>query len=71
LKKQINYANVKAVEAKGKVSEYRAKAVFILYYLKVYPTFDVLRASFKMARSKACENAYKVSCGSVVLLYKT
>ena len=34
------------------------KLVFLLYYLKVYPTFDVLGAQFGMSRSKACENVH-------------
>ena len=34
--------------------------MFLLYYLKVYPTFDVLGAQFGMARSKACENLHKL-----------
>ena len=29
-----------------------------VYYLKVYPTFDVFGAQFGMARSKACENLH-------------
>ena len=34
------------------------KLIFLLYYLKVYPTFDVLGAQFGMGRSKACENVH-------------
>jgi len=43
---------------KGKLPTVRDKLVFLLYYLKVYPTFDVLGAQFGMNRSKACENVH-------------
>lgn len=43
---------------KGKLRTIRQKLIFVLYYLKVYPTFDVLGAQFGMARSKACENLH-------------
>lgn len=43
---------------KGKLPTLRKKLIFVLYYLKVYPTFDVLGAQFGMARSKACENLH-------------
>jgi hypothetical protein len=43
---------------KGKLSTTRDKLMFLLYYLKVYPTFDVLGAQFGMNRSKACENVH-------------
>lgn len=46
---------------KGKLASKEQKLFFILYYLKVYPTFDVLAATFQMARSKACENAHKLA----------
>jgi len=36
------------------------KLLFVLYYLKNYPTFDVLAACFSMSRSKACENIHKL-----------
>jgi Helix-turn-helix of DDE superfamily endonuclease len=52
---------------KGTLVSMEQKLFFILYYLKVYPTFDVLSASFEMARSKACENAHKLA----VALYFT
>ena len=45
---------------KGALPTPREKLFFILYYLKVYPTFDVLAAHFNMARSKANENVYKL-----------
>jgi hypothetical protein len=43
---------------KGKLPCVYDKLVFLLYYLKVYPTFDVLGAQFGMNRSKACENVH-------------
>jgi hypothetical protein len=43
---------------KGKLPSEYDKLVFLLYYLKVYPTFDVLGAQFGMSRSKACENVH-------------
>jgi hypothetical protein len=43
---------------KGKLPTVREKLIFVLYYLKVYPTFDVFGAQFGMARSKACENLH-------------
>ena len=46
---------------KGRLVSIEQKLFFILYYLKVYPTFDVLGANFEMARSKACENAHKLA----------
>jgi len=36
------------------------KLLFVLYYFKVYPTFDVLGTQFGLARSKAHENLYKL-----------
>jgi hypothetical protein len=43
---------------KGKLPTIREKLIFVLYYFKVYPTFDVFGAQFGMARSKACENLH-------------
>ena len=43
---------------KGKLPSVSAKLIFLLYYLKVYPTFDVLGAQFGMNCSKACENVH-------------
>ena len=45
---------------KGALATMGEKLMFLLYYLKVYPTFDVLGAQFGMARSKACENLHKL-----------
>ena len=43
------------------------KLLFVLYYYKTYPTFDVLGTQFDMVRSKADENLHKLS----PLLYET
>ena len=54
---------------KGKLPTIREKLIFVLYYLKVYPTFDVFGAQFGMARSKACENLhflYPILCKALV-----
>ncbi len=45
---------------KGKLPTLNDKLFFILFYLKSYPTFDVLGATFKMSRQKACENVHKL-----------
>src|SRR3954465_3771504 len=46
---------------KGVLARREAKLFFIFYYLKVYPTFDVLATNFGFSRSKACENAHKLA----------
>jgi len=46
---------------KGTLSTMRDKLIFVLYYLKVYPTFDVLGAQFDLSRSKACENLHSLA----------
>ena len=43
---------------KGVLVSPEQKLLFILYYLKAYPTFDVLGATFGLPRSKACEHAH-------------
>lgn len=45
---------------KGALPTTREKLFFLLYYLKVYPTFDVLGTHFGMVRSKAHENVHKL-----------
>lgn len=45
---------------KGKLRTVRQKLLLVLYYLKVYPTFDVLGAQFGLARSKACEHLHQL-----------
>lgn len=47
--------------AKGNLRTMRDKLLFVLYYYKVYPTFDVLGTQFDMARSKAHPNLYKLT----------
>jgi len=52
---------------KGKLPSVNEKLTFVLYYLKTYPTFDVLGAQFGMNRSKACENVHAL----LPILYKS
>lgn len=47
--------------AKGKLPTYADKLLFVLYYYKTYPTFDVLGTQFEMGRSKAHTQLYKLS----------
>jgi len=47
--------------AKGKLAEMEDKLLFVLYYYKVYPTFDAFGTQFDLARSKAHRNLYKLS----------
>jgi len=47
--------------AKGKLPTMLDKLLFVLYYYKTYPTFDVLGTQFAMVRSKAHENLHKLS----------
>jgi len=53
--------------AKGKLPTMFDKLLFVLYYYKTYPTFDVLGTQFEMVRSKAHENLHKLSA----VLHKT
>ncbi len=46
---------------KGKLPTMADKLVFVLYYYKTYPTFDVLGTQFSMVRSKANENLHRLS----------
>jgi len=46
---------------KGRLVTIADKLFFVLYYFKVYPTFDVLATFFHMARSKACENLHRLA----------
>jgi hypothetical protein len=52
---------------KGKLPTMADKLLFVLYYYKTYPTFDVLGTQFDMVRSKAHANLHKLS----PLLYDT
>ena len=45
---------------KGVLKTMDTKLFFILYYWKVYPTFDVLGDRFGFDRSKACTNVQKL-----------
>ena len=45
---------------KSRLATVQEKLLFVLYYLKNYPTFDVLSAVFGMSRSKAYENLHKL-----------
>src|SRR5436853_5817027 len=47
--------------SKGKLPTLAEKLLFVLYYSKTYPTFDVLGTQFEMGRSKANENLHKLS----------
>lgn len=47
--------------AKGQLPTMADKLLFVLYYYKTYPTFDVFGTQFEMVRSKAHENLYKLS----------
>ena len=46
---------------KGKLPTMADKLLFVLYYSKTYPTFDVLGTQFELVRSKAHENLHKLS----------
>jgi len=46
---------------KGKLPTIADRLLFVLYYYKTYPTFDVLGAQFDMVRSKAHANLHKLS----------
>lgn len=61
--RQEAYEQVKATRhrqpgggQKGKLKPMELKLFFILYYWKVYPTYDVLGVQFGLDRSKACTN---------------
>jgi hypothetical protein len=53
--------------SKGKLPTMADKRMFVLYYYKTYPTFDVLGTQCDMVRSKAHENLHKLS----PILYNT
>ena len=46
---------------KGVLASPEQKLLFILFYLKTYPTFDVLGATFGLPRSKACEHTHRLA----------
>ncbi len=45
---------------KGVLNTMRSKLCFTLYYLKTYPTFDVLAEKFNLSRSNAHANLHKL-----------
>lgn len=45
---------------KGRLNTMEKKLFFSLYYLKVYPTYDVLGYHFGLDRSKACTNVHQL-----------
>lgn len=47
--------------AKGRLASSEQRWLFVLYYLKISPTFDVLAAAFRLPRSKACEHAHRLA----------
>src|ERR1044072_5373432 len=47
--------------AKGKLPTMAEKLLFVLYYYKTYPTFDVLGTQFERVRSKAHQHLHKLS----------
>jgi hypothetical protein len=52
---------------KGALPTSDDKLLFLLFYLKSYPTFDVLSSVSDMSRSKACENIHNL----LPILYET
>lgn len=52
---------------KSKLPTLADKLLFVLYYYKIYPTFDQLGTQFDLVRSKAHERLYELS----PLLHKT
>jgi Helix-turn-helix of DDE superfamily endonuclease len=47
--------------SKGKLPTLAEKLLFVLYYYKTSPTFDVLGTQCEMGRSQANENRHKLS----------
>lgn len=45
----------------GHLATMRDKLLFLLYYFKIYSTFEVLGTQFNMVRLKAHENLYKLT----------
>lgn len=46
---------------KSKLPTMADKLLFVLYYYKIYPTFDQLSTQFDLVRSKAHERLYELS----------
>lgn len=53
-------SNIKA-EFKGKLNTYEKKLFINLYYLKTYPTFDVLAFNFGISRTRACYHIHRLT----------
>ena len=51
--------NVRNAGRKSQLDTYEKRLFYSLYYLKVYPTFDVLGATFGMDRGTACKWAHR------------
>lgn len=45
---------------KGVLDDPRKKLFFVLFYLKVYPTFDVLGALFSKPRGRSCQDIHRL-----------
>ncbi len=60
LKGRANRQRAVGAGAKGKLQEAQSKLCFILFYLKVYPTFDVMSAFFDLDRSECCRWVHKL-----------
>ena len=50
--------NIKKAGRKSKLSTIEKKLFFILYYMKTYPTYDMLSGIFGLHRSNACRNVF-------------
>ena len=57
-KEKRGIKNERNAGRKPKLDTYEKKLFYALYYLKVYPTFDVLGATFDMDRGTACKWAH-------------
>lgn len=57
---QANRQRKPEVGQKGRLNTMDKKLFFMLYYLKVYPTYDVLGYHFDLGRSKACANVQRL-----------
>lgn len=57
---EVSFFPSEVVEARGNVfwSTSEEKLFFILFYLKTYPTFDVLGILFEMDRTTACKQSH-------------
>jgi len=58
-KKRGKTKNVRNAGRKSKLPTSKIQLFYALHYLKVYPTFDVLGATFGMDRGTACKWAHR------------